>query len=95
MLQFQMLAAWLVTGYLNLTDRPRGGSLNAGSEGADQRLVAAASHDAESERGDVPGWVMVTVMTAALVVAILGIFRSRITEAISAALDSVTGAANG
>jgi hypothetical protein len=47
------------------------------------------------DRGDVPGWVMVTVMTAALVVAILGVFRGRITDAISAALDSVTGAANG
>jgi hypothetical protein len=47
---------------------------------------------AESERGDVPGWVMVTVMTAALVVAILGVFRGKITDAVSNAIDSVTGA---
>jgi hypothetical protein len=47
------------------------------------------------DRGDVPGWVMVTVMTAALVVAILGVFRGRITDAVNHALDSVTGKAGG
>jgi hypothetical protein len=44
-----------------------------------------------SDRGDVPGWVMVTVMTAILVVAILGVFQPQITNAISSAIDSVTG----
>lgn len=43
------------------------------------------------ERGDVPGWVMVTVMSAILVVAILGIFEPQIKDAISSAIDSVTG----
>ena len=42
------------------------------------------------DRGDVPDWVMVTVMTAILVVAILGVFEPQIKDAISAALDSVT-----
>lgn len=42
------------------------------------------------ERGDVPGWVMVTVMTAILVVAILGVFEPQIKNAISSAIDSVT-----
>ncbi len=46
----------------------------------------------ESERGDVPGWVMITVMTAALVLAILVPFRAAIVEAVSNALDSVTSA---
>jgi hypothetical protein len=45
----------------------------------------------EAERGDVPGWVMVTVMTAILVVAILGVFEPQIKDAITAALDSVSG----
>ena len=45
----------------------------------------------DSERGDVPGWVMVTVMTAILVVAILGVFEPQIKDAISSALSSVTG----
>ena len=44
----------------------------------------------DPERGDVPGWVMVTVMTAALVLAILGVFQDAIVEAVQNALDSVT-----
>jgi hypothetical protein len=44
----------------------------------------------DPERGDVPGWVMITVMTAALVLAILVPFRTAIVEAVQNALDSVT-----
>jgi len=44
----------------------------------------------DRERGDVPGWVMITVMTAALVLAILIPFREAIVTAIQNALDSVT-----
>jgi hypothetical protein len=44
-----------------------------------------------AERGDVPGWVMVTVMTAILVVAILGIFEPQIRSALSGIIDSVSG----
>jgi hypothetical protein len=44
----------------------------------------------DPERGDVPGWVMVTVMTAGLVVIIFGVFRDKITDAVSDAIDSVT-----
>jgi hypothetical protein len=43
------------------------------------------------DRGDVPGWVMVTVMSAILVVAILGVFEPQIKHAIGSAIDSVTG----
>lgn len=45
---------------------------------------------ADPERGDVPGWVMVTIMTAGLVVVIFTAFRTRIVDAIGNALDSVT-----
>lgn len=45
----------------------------------------------DRQRGDVPGWVMVVVMTAALVIAILIPFREAIVEAIQNALNSVTG----
>ena len=44
------------------------------------------------ERGDVPGWVMITVMSAALVLAILIPFREAIVDAVNEALDSVTNA---
>jgi hypothetical protein len=43
-----------------------------------------------AQRGDVPGWVMVTVMTAGLVVAIFAIFKGKITSAVGEAIDSVT-----
>lgn len=43
------------------------------------------------DRGDVPGWVMVTVMSAILVVAILGVFEPQIKDAISGAINSVSG----
>ncbi len=48
--------------------------------------------DDEPERGDVPGWVMITVMTAALVLAILVPFRAAIVTAVQNALTSVTSA---
>jgi hypothetical protein len=55
-------------------------------------LTGAADRVREDrERGDVPGWVMVTVMSAILVVAILGVFEPQITHAIGSAIDSVTG----
>ena len=44
----------------------------------------------DPERGDVPGWVMITVMTAALVLAILIPFREAIVSAVTNALNSVT-----
>lgn len=45
----------------------------------------------QRDRGDVPGWVMITVMTAALVVAILVPFRTAIVAAVTRALAQVTG----
>jgi hypothetical protein len=53
------------------------------------RWVRVCAGDSD-DRGDVPGWVMVTVMTAILVVAILGVFEPAIKTAISHAIDSVT-----
>ena len=52
--------------------------------------LAARVRGDEPERGDVPGWVMITVMTAALVLAILVPFRSAIVAAVTEALNSVT-----
>jgi hypothetical protein len=51
---------------------------------------AARVRGADPERGDVPGWVMITVMTAALVLAILIPFREAIVTAVQNALTSVT-----
>ena len=41
------------------------------------------------ERGDVPGWVLVTVMTAGLVMAIWGLADDQLQQMLKDALDSV------
>jgi hypothetical protein len=53
-------------------------------------VLAALAALADRLRGDVPGWVMITVMTAALVLAILIPFREAIVAAVTNALASVT-----
>jgi hypothetical protein len=39
------------------------------------------------ERGDVPGWVMITVMTIIIASSILVIFQNRVTSFLSDALN--------
>ena len=41
------------------------------------------------ERGDVPGWVLVTVMTAGLVTVIWGVAKGQLSSMLSSALSSV------
>jgi hypothetical protein len=41
------------------------------------------------ERGDVPGWVLVTVMTAGLVAVIWGVADDQLTQLLRSALNSV------
>ena len=43
------------------------------------------------QRGDVPGWVLVTVMTAGLVGALWGIARDQLGSMLTTALNSVRG----
>lgn len=49
------------------------------------------SFSRSDDRGDVPGWVLVTVMTAALVVALLAVAAPKLTSAFTHAISSVTG----
>ena len=44
------------------------------------------------ERGDVPGWVMITIMTAGLVTIIWGFADDRLKEILDEALSAVTPA---
>ncbi|CCH76779.1 hypothetical protein BN12_1470005 [Nostocoides japonicum T1-X7] len=46
---------------------------------------------AERERGDVPGWVFVTLMTAGLVAALWALASGQLQALFSRALASVTG----
>jgi hypothetical protein len=41
------------------------------------------------ERGDVPGWVLVTVMTAGLVAVIWGVAEDQLRSMLTSALNSV------
>jgi hypothetical protein len=43
------------------------------------------------DRGDVPGWVLVTIMTAGLVVALWAIAGPKLGDLFSNAVDSVKG----
>jgi hypothetical protein len=43
------------------------------------------------ERGDVPGWVLIVLMTSALVIAIWGVARDRLIAIVQTALSSVCG----
>ncbi len=52
------------------------------------RLCTALVPDRD-ERGDVPGWVLVTVMSAGLVMAIWGLAEGQLTEMLRSALNSV------
>ncbi len=43
-----------------------------------------------SDRGDVPGWVMITLMTAVIVVLIWGIASTQLTDLLNNAFGRVT-----
>lgn len=44
-----------------------------------------------SERGDVPGWVLITLMTAGLVTALWVVAKGQLVSMFQNALSSVTG----
>jgi hypothetical protein len=54
------------------------------------RLFARYRADG-SDRGDVPGWVLVTIMTAGLVTALWLIANDQLTSLLNNALSGVTG----
>ena len=43
------------------------------------------------DRGDVPGWVLITLMTAGLVAGLWAIAGPKLNELFTSAIDSVTG----
>lgn len=47
------------------------------------------------ERGDVPGWVMITLMTAVIVVLIWGIASEQLQTLLTSAFSKVTNKGNG
>lgn len=56
------------------------------------RDIAARVHElADDERGDVPGWVLVTLMTAGLVVVIWAVAGPALTALFEQAIQRVSG----
>jgi hypothetical protein len=53
------------------------------------RLVARTLARRRDQRGDVPGWVLVTVMTAGLVGALYSLAKPQLSQMLTSALDSV------
>jgi hypothetical protein len=52
-------------------------------------LLALTEPRPRDERGDVPGWVLVTVMTAGLVAVIWGVADDQLRDMLRNALNSV------
>jgi len=52
-------------------------------------ISARSANGGDPERGDVPGWVMVTVMTAALVAALYGFASDALQGLLAEALDGI------
>ncbi len=57
--------------------------------GAHRRATGAVSRGRPDERGDVPGWVLITVMTAGLVAGLWAIAGPALEGMLRQALDSV------
>ncbi len=53
--------------------------------------AAASRHRRRDERGDVPGWVLITVMTAGLVAALWAVAGPQLSSMLRDALSSVRG----
>ena len=53
--------------------------------------LSLRGHPRRDERGDVPGWVLVTVMTAGLVAALWAIAGPQLSQMLRDALSSVRG----
>jgi hypothetical protein len=53
--------------------------------------IRLAVHGRRDDRGDVPGWVLITVMTAGLVSGLWVLAGPKLGSIFSNAMDSVTG----
>ena len=76
----QSAATWLTTLALSVV------------AGVTAALTPHADASEDRDRGDVPGWVMITVMTAIVVIALLAVFRQQVVSAVQNAFESVSNA---
>lgn len=59
------------------------------ADGGDQGQMASAGIGDNGERGDVPGWVMITLMSAVLVAALLALAGPALEAMFNQAMDKV------
>ncbi|TXR58293.1 hypothetical protein FMM08_02605 [Quadrisphaera setariae] len=52
--------------------------------------ATALARPADRERGDVPGWVLVTVMTAGIVVGLAAVAQPMLVQMFQSAISAVT-----
>ena len=55
------------------------------------RLAARLARTIDDERGDVPGWVLITLMTAGLVVVIWALAGPALADLFQQAIERVSG----
>ena len=56
-----------------------------------RRWIVLQARVSRDERGDVPGWVMIVVMTAGLVAMLTTVAGPQLKSMLTTALDSVSG----
>jgi hypothetical protein len=76
--------SWFVMKYLDLLQSLRGTK-------SIQQIQSRFRSALASERGDVPGWVLVVLMTTGLVTAIWTIAAPRLTSILKNSLDAMNG----
>jgi hypothetical protein len=54
-------------------------------------VLSGLERRADRERGDVPGWVLITLMTAGLVTILWSLAATQLTDLFTRAMNSVTG----
>jgi hypothetical protein len=74
-----------------MTPPPRHNFLSAALFALTLSAWSAVSARARNDRGDVPGWVMITVMTAGLVAALTAVAGPQLRDMLTSALNSVGG----
>ncbi len=55
------------------------------------RIMTALDRLRDDNRGDVPGWVLITLMTAGLVIIIWGLAGPALSSVFEQAIERVTG----
>jgi hypothetical protein len=68
---------------------PRSNENSKSNQSSIHRIIDSARRD--SERGDVPGWVLVVLMTTGLVTAIWTIAAPRLSAILKNSLDAMNG----